>query len=166
MNKLSNKQIVSIIFIVAFTIRLAFAIYSYNKNVMANFRDDLAYMNFAENVIEQGPFVLDIQQLDPSAKVVGPGIAWIMSIVMLIFGHNWLPIFILNVFISSLTCVLIYLFALELFNKKVAIISLIWCVFYISFIKYVPTSGKEIWIIFLFTSVIYLTIKLSGLFSS
>lgn len=159
-NNLSNKQIIFYIFIIAFIIRFIFAYISYKGNVMANFVDDKAYMHYAENVIEQGPLVLDYQKLG-FIHCVGPGLPWLMALMMKIFGKGWFSLFILNAFIGSFTCILVYFLGKEIFNKRVGIWAALWSTIYVLFIKYVATSGKEIWMTFLFTSIVLLIIKLS-----
>ena len=91
--------------------------YMYKNNVVKSFCDDLAYMNFAENVLDQGPLIFDNSQLSKTAKIVGPGLPWIMALVMKFLGKGWLQIFIFNSIVSSLITVLLFFLGEKIFYK-------------------------------------------------
>ncbi len=154
-----DKRIV-LIFLISFIIRAIFAVFSYKSGVMDNFVDDAEYLNLARNFVNQGFFAMDISRMSPVASIVGPGIGWIMATVFLIVGESWLALFLVNAVVSSITSVLIYLIGLQVFSQGVGFWSGIWASCYILFIKYIPTAGKDIWIIFLVTLVVFLVIRL------
>ena len=95
------KRPLFIIFILALSIRITFAILSYNNRVYESFADDIGYYHFALDILNQGPFVLDVNNLrDNRTNYLGPGLPLVLAIIMMIFGGSWLPIFLVNAFIS------------------------------------------------------------------
>ena len=157
----SNKNSLKLILLFGFIIRILYAVYAHSKNIMTSFSDDIGYWDYAKNVISQGPFVMNPAVLDETAKIVGPGIAWIDAIPILLFGQTWLPIFLLNCIVSTFTIYLIYLIAKEItLNDSISVFAAIVSSVYIYFLKYIPTSGKEVWMAFFFTLVFYMILKL------
>ncbi len=156
---LINRHRLLFLILLAILIRSLIGWVAYQKNVMTYFEDDLAYMNFAENILEQGPMVLDTHKLDITAQVVGPGLPWLMAMFKKIFGDGWLMIFLVNAIISSVICILIFLLARIIFDYTVGLWASLWSVIYVLFLKYIPTAGKEIWMTFLFTLVVLFVIK-------
>ncbi|CAN5395788.1 glycosyltransferase family 39 protein [soil metagenome] len=157
----NKKNTLAGILIFGFIIRTVYAIFAFRKNVMATYSDDVGYWDFAKNVISQGFFVMNVDLLEPTAKIVGPGIAWIDAVSILIFGETWLPIFIINCFVSTATIYIIYRITKELTGSEIAsIVSAFMSSIYIYFIKYIPTSGKEVWMAFFFAIVFYMILQL------
>jgi 4-amino-4-deoxy-L-arabinose transferase-like glycosyltransferase len=168
--KLSNKQIVLIIFIVSLTIRLLYGIYIFKIEGTNKFVDDWVYINYAKNIMSQGIFVPDIIKLKEgistptglrggASAFIGPGFPLIVAFVFMFFGENFLPVILLNALISSLLCLLIFYIGRELFNERVAVFASVWSIFYILFIKYTPRILKENWLAFLFPLIIFLFLR-------
>lgn len=156
--KYSTKKILLIIFIVSLVIRLGFGIVMFNMNGVSKFCDDWDYINYANSIIDQGVFVPDLNKLHPGSHVVGPSFPLIIALMFLIFGQNYIPIVILNAIISSLIPILIYFLSKSVFNKKIALFSSIWSIFYVLHIRYIQMVRKEVWLAFLFPLVIFLFI--------
>ena len=155
------KKAVYIIFIIAFASRLLYAIISYHNQVYLKFADDNGYFNYALDIIEQGPWVPDVENLrDNRSNYLAPGLPLILSLPIIIFGKTWLPIFIINALLSALLSVLIFIISNLLFDKRIALISASWSIIYISYIRYVPTGGKELWITLLLLITVLFLIKL------
>ena len=161
-NIIRNKNtVLKLILVLGFIIRLGYALYGFSKNIMATFSDDIGYWDFAKNVLSQGPFVWNVDILDATAKIVGPGIAWIDAIPILIFGQTWLPIFILNCIVSTATIYVIYKISQEVTaSESISLLSAFVASIYIYFIKYIPTSGKEVWMAFFFALVFFMMLRL------
>lgn len=156
----NERNFLITIFIIALIIRVTFSVISYKKNVMQNFSDDKGYMENAEQVISQGPLLLNTKAIDE--WFVGPGLPYIMAGEMLVFGKNWLVIFLFNSLLGALNVILVFQLAKKITGSyPIAVISSIWCSCYILFIKYVPTAGKEPWMIFLFGITVYLILSIS-----
>jgi len=157
MSKLSTRKILALIFIFTIVIRFVFVVFAYKDNQIERYADDKNYLTYAESVLEKGPFVFDNQP--DIVKIVGPVLPWIIAVMILVFGKSWLHVYILNAVIGSITCILIYYLGKEVFNRKVGLFAAWWSAIYILFIKYVPSSGKDIWLIFFFTLYIYIFLK-------
>lgn len=128
-----------------FLIRLTLVLKGYYSNVMSDFSDDLAYMNLAQNMIQQGLFVTDLQQLGIYSSIVGPAIGWLLYLPALIGGGDWLPVFIMVAAATSFIPVLVYLNGLEYFNYRTAVAASLWAMIYIAFYKNIASAGKDLW---------------------
>jgi 4-amino-4-deoxy-L-arabinose transferase-like glycosyltransferase len=150
---MNTKKILIIIFVVSLSVRLFFGIYIFNKEGTAKFSDDWEYINFANNIRQNGIF-------SPyEASLVGPAFPLIISMSFMIFGEVFLPVIILNALVSSFLCILIFSIGRELFNERVGICASLWSIFYVLFIRYTPHVLKENWLAFLFPLVILLIFK-------
>src|SRR6056297_2649975 len=76
----------------ALLVRLIFVVFQFEHDVMANFSDDKLYMLIAEQIMKQGPWVLDTSSIQ--MDVVGYGLPHIMAFLMILFGKSWLTLFI------------------------------------------------------------------------
>lgn len=158
-SKISSTRMAILIFIIAFIVRLIYVLYAYHADVMSDFSDDIGYRIYGHEVLKQGPFVYDQSNFNASAKVIGPGLPWILAIIYATLGENWLTVFIISALISSFTCVLLFHLAGMLFNRQTALIAGLWSVIYVLYIKYTATSGKDVWTPFLFTLAILLLLR-------
>lgn len=156
----SENRIALVLFIFAFFLRVAYSLFAYDNNVMASFSDDNAYKHFGEQVVKQGFFVPDLNALGSYAGVVGPGIGWITGLVFLVFGADWLPLFIVNSLTGAFSCIILYFIGKDLYNRKIAILSAIYLSIYFPIIRFIPTAGKEVWMTFLFLATVLLFLKI------
>lgn len=148
---------ISIILLFALLLRISYAIYQYNNNIMSIFADDIAYWDYAENILKQGIFVPDISLL--KIDVIGPGLPLLMAFSFIIFSKSWLTLFIINSLLNTVTIFIIFLIAKEIYNLKIALISLFISSIYFLYFFYIPRAGKEIYICLIFILIIYLFIK-------
>lgn len=148
-----------IIFISAVLVRLFYVYLSYYPGFYETLSDDIAYMNLAQNILEQGFWLKDLEILGSYSSVVGPGIGWIILPVVAILGNNWLAIFIYVSFGSALIPVFIYKIAQELYANGIALFASLIAIFYVSFIKYTLSTGKDLWMTLLLIVVIYLFVR-------
>lgn len=156
-----KKWLLAIVFC-ALVIRLGFAIYSERSGVIREFKDDLAYMDFAKNVLSQGPAVPHIERFKNStSENLGPGLPWYMAVVMGIFGKKWLPIFIFNALLGAAICLITFYTGKILFNSRVGLFAAGWSMIYAMFINFTPTAGKEILLTLLFSLILLLLAKAS-----
>ncbi len=150
----NEKYSVILIFSLAFVIRATFSVFSYNSDIMTGFVDDLGYMKKAEILLTEGLF----NWQNPDLNM--PGLPFLMALAMSVFGKNWLVVFLVNSFIGAITPVIIFKTGKIVFNWKIGFSAAIWSIFYILFLKYIPTAGKEPWMILLFSLIIYLISRL------
>lgn len=161
-NTTSKTKVIILLFIIALAIRIISASIAYRSNIMAGFGDDIGRMQYALKVLEEGPFVTNIENihaLKPEAKRA-PGLPWIMAVTILFFGNSWLPIFLLNALIGSLTCVLIFLICEEFTTRSNSFLAGLWGAFYVSYIRTTASAGNEVWASFLVVLIIFTIIKL------
>lgn len=133
------------LFVSALVVRLIYITFLYSNDFHNNLSDDIAYMNLADQMIKQGIFVTDLENLGLYSSVVGPGIGWLLIPVILLFGTNWLPVFITTAIISSIIPALIYRLSKLLVSQNAAFLAGTWSVFYMPFVKYTLSAGKDIW---------------------
>lgn len=140
-------------------LRIIYGLNAYNNNVMENFDDDKLYMNYAKEIVNQGFFVWDNSVLIKDHVEVAYGLPWFLSIIISLFGENWLVIFIINALLSTLSCFFLYYFCRHFIDKNISLLAAFISVFYILYIKFVPTSGKEIGLVLLLLSSYILIFK-------
>lgn len=162
--KYSKKSLIIIIFVLAFVLRSGYSLYAYKNNFMENLGDDWGRWQYALNVIAQGPFVTQVEHFYKPEATRGPVLPWIMSILILFFGENWLPIFFLNAFIGSLTCILIFLICEQhIKNRILGLFAGLWAAFHVSFIRYTATAGNEVWVPFFIVLMVFILLSLKKL---
>ena len=149
---INNKKPIFFIFLTALIIRLILGIVSYNKNVMQKFADDMGYYSFAESIIKQGPLVLN-SSFDQLTSIFGPGLPWILSLILLL-GGGWLTIFVINSIIGAINCILIFFLGEMIFDKRLGLLASIWSIIFMSYVRYIPSAGKSIWMTFLMLLII------------
>ena len=157
MLKNDNNYSLLIILLIGLFIRLAYSGVMYANQNYLYFVDDLDYISYARQIIEQGLFVMNTSELP--INHFGPGLPWIMALIIYLFGDGWLPFYIINSIISTIHVYLIFLIARNIYNNRVAILAAAIASIYILFIFHVPEAGKEIWTQFLFTASVYSLIK-------
>lgn len=150
--KIKKEYLLVLILLIALLIRVAFSVYAQRQDFEESFSDDLAYMDLAEQMLDQSLMVRDIHSFEhPAARVVGPGVSLWVALSIIIFGKNWLALFILNSIIGTILCYFIYKLGKRVFNDRIALLAAAWSAFYVLYINYTPTAGKEIWMSLLFT---------------
>ncbi|MGB9696374.1 MAG: ArnT family glycosyltransferase [Ignavibacteria bacterium] len=153
----SEKQLIWTLFLVSLIIRLTFAIVSYYSMGTSNFDDDWVYDNIAREMLKQGVWLPDISHFDWREVAIGPGFPLIIFICYKLFGINYLIPMIANAIASASLTVIIYYTARLVFDKKIAIVSAIWSLFYVYYIRWVPSLLKENWVQFFFAlSILFL----------
>lgn len=145
--------------ILALAIRLLYVFGLYTPDYYLNLSDDLAYMNLAIQLGEQGFWLTNLQQLGTYSSIIGPGIGWFIFPVVSLFHGSWLALFIYTALIGSLIPVVTYKLALLLFDKRIALISGLWASLYFLHIKYTLSAGKDLWMTLLLLTIIYLTVR-------
>jgi len=150
-SKISQRKLIVILFIIVLTIRLIVGLYFYKIEIWRTFADDLAREAYANTILQKG-IIFHLQNYKSAESIFAPGIPVVLALNKLIFGNTWLPVFILNSLISSITCLIIYYISLRFFNSIVSYFAFIWSAFYPNYIRYIGTGGNEPWIVFLFSA--------------
>ncbi len=76
--------------------------------------------------------------------------------IFYIFGHNYLVVRLIQALLSAFICILIYLIAKNIFNKKIGLTSCLISVLYFDFFSYAGILMAETLSLFIFTLLIYL----------
>lgn len=150
----ANKSKVIIVFLIAFLsliLRLgsiaAVSTYQYFLE-----KDSADYDTIALNLVKGRGFALG----DDSSNLIyptsrPPGYPFFLAGIYLLFGHNLLPVWIIQSFIGTFTCVVIFLIANKTFNFSTAVIAFLALSVYPPFIKYQYYGGPT----FILTETLY-----------
>lgn len=157
-SKFPARKIITLFFLLSFLVRISYGLYYYIKYGSSNFSDDWAYIKFAEEMLRQGVFVLDISGLTQTKSGITPFYPFIIYLSFKLFGINFIPLIIINAILSSSITVLIYYIGVYSFNDTVGMLSSAWTILYINFIRWVPSLLKENLVQFLFALLIFLMI--------
>lgn len=155
----SNKQIALALFFAALLLRLAYVGFAYATNAMATFADDLGYFYLAENIVERGKMFYDTD-IHLYAEMLGPGLPWLNATTMLVFGQNWMGLFLVSSLASAFITLFIYKVAVIVADRRTAILAGLWSVFYFFYISFSASAGKEAWMSLFLIVVLYLLLKL------
>lgn len=139
-----------LLFLFAFILRILYSLYS---NFYINFPAHNLYFELAGQIIEQGKIFYETNH--PYYDIVGPMLPWINSLTFLIFGENWLGLFLISSIISAFITVFVFKTALLILDKGSAIFAAFWSGIYPFFIMYSASAGKDIWLSFFFIWMIY-----------
>ena len=147
-------KLVLIFFIISLVLKLGYGVVIYKTETTKSFSDDWDYISYANQIIGQGIWVLDISKL--SLDMIAPGFPLILAILFSIFGENYLVIIILNAILGACITPLIYYAGKNIFNEKVGLFASFWTIPYFLYYRWVPRVLKEMWIFLLFPLIIYL----------
>lgn len=153
--QLPDRRIVLLLLCVTFILRVSYSVYYYYNQPIP--RSNL-YFELAQEIIEQGKVFYDSSH--PYYEVVGPVLPWINAITMLIFGKNYLGLYIITALASALITGVTYKTARLFFDKKTSLFIGVWSAFYLFYFYYTPTPGKDIWMSFFLIYLIYMLFKL------
>lgn len=151
----SDKQIAFTLLLVTFIIRAIYATVYYYINYPP---ESYLYYRIAELILKQGRIFYST--VNEYQNVSGPVLPWLNALTMLIFGKNYLGLYIVSAFGSGLITFFTYKTARLFLDKKISLLIGSWSMFYLFYFFYTPTPGKDIWMSFLLIYLIYLLIDL------
>ena len=151
----SDKQIAFTLLLVTFIIRAIYATVYYYINYPP---ESYLYYRIAELILKQGRIFYST--VNEYQNVSGPVLPWLNALTMLIFGKNYLGLYIVSAFGSGLITFFTYKTARLFLDKKISLLIGSWSMFYLFYFFYTPTPGKDIWMSFLLIFLIYLLIDL------
>jgi len=156
---LQESRIALFLFVISFILRFAYTIFAYFNNVMDSYGDDKGYYQLAKEIVLQGKILYNIN-LHQYAFAIGPGLPWINALTILVFGQNWLGIFLVTSLASALVTLFTYKVALKVMNRPEALLAGVWSCLYLFYFKFAPTCGKDIWMALFMILIIYFLIEL------
>jgi 4-amino-4-deoxy-L-arabinose transferase-like glycosyltransferase len=131
--KFNKTALFITIFLVAFGLRLI-AIFNLPLQYRLPDRDATGYDNLAMSILNTKTFS-DSATGQPTASRV-PLYPFFLASIYYIFGHNYFWARFIQAILYSLLCIVVYLIAEKLFDKKVAFLSSAGCAVYQPFIYY------------------------------
>lgn len=158
--KVDKLLIISVI--VTFILRMLYIVLCSDEEFLSK-GDNLQYLTFADQILNQGFFVTNINvktEIAGNWGILGPGYPLLISVFLIGFGHNYFPIFVLNALLTSLVPIILFFLTKEILKKtSLSFAILIWGIFYINYFKYTPYLLKESLVYFLLPLTILLLIK-------
>ncbi|MFP4024606.1 MAG: ArnT family glycosyltransferase [Thiohalospira sp.] len=151
----NDRKIAFILFFIALILRTGYAIFSYfNFPLM----ETNLYYELAQEIIQQGKIFYD--KVNSYYEISGPVIPWLNALTMLVFGKNYLGLYIVTALGSALIVLFIYKTARLFLDKKTSLFAGVWAMFYLFYFYYISSPGKDIWMAFFMIFLLYLLIKL------
>lgn len=149
-----GNKVALFLFLIGVVIRLSYVVYAYNNDIMDGFKDDKYYYHMAIEMSEQGKLFYTTD--DPAYDIVGPGLVWINGLTIIMFGDNWLGIFIISAIASGLIVFFTYKTARLILDEDSALLAGIWSCVYLFYIMFSARAGKDIWMSTLMIVLLYL----------
>lgn len=150
LNNTNDKKIALNLLLITFVLRAIYGIIYYYINYPP---ESYLYYRVAELILEQGKIFYNT--INDYQNVVGPVLPWLNAFTMLIFGQNYLGLYIVSALGSSLVTFYTYKTARLFLNKKISLFIGIWSTFYLFYYYVVPSPGKDIWMSFFTIFLIY-----------
>lgn len=166
-NIFKKRKYLIYIFFLSLVIRLSFVFISNNYYpIKWDSSDSKVYMSFALAFTDQGITVPDVNKTymydsKPLISVwdfVPPLYPLIISIFLSMTDNPIFYLYIFQALLSSFIPLIFYLLVSKIFSEKLSILFSIWAIVYYPYITYTNVLMKEIFIFFLFLSVIYLVV--------
>lgn len=146
-----EKKILFPLLGVAFLLRLIFIIETTGTPFVSNlFSDSRIYMDYASLMVDSGDWIGN------EPFFMAPVYPYMLALLKLIFGDSTYIVRLLQVLISTISILFIYLSAKNYFNKNVAFIAATIATFYDSYIFYSGIIFSETLQIFVFAVLIYM----------
>jgi len=146
----NEKKIVFSLFIISFIIRLLYIFEIQGEPFVEHlFSDPLIYDNWGWQLADKGGWI------GSDVFFMAPLYPYFLGFIYLVFGHSILIVQLVQVLVSSLSVVFIYLIGRNFHSKEVGIISAVIAVFYSTFIFYTAAILSETLQVFVLTVLIY-----------
>lgn len=154
--KNNETKLLILLFIVTLFLRSLYVYIDYTNNNTTKWCDDWEYLLMGVSIFEGDwePTLPRGEQMQ-----VAPLLPVIVAYSFKVFGITYIPIFILNIVLTSLLIPLLYMIGKEVFSRKIGLFLAIWGILYVDFYKYSPNILKESIVFFLLPLTIYFLIK-------
>jgi len=145
--KLSEKRVIWIIFTLALTLHLAFAIMEFERSGTSHWADSWEYWDIGRQFADGNWYPSRIIGTGESFVVVAPMLPILVAGGILIFGTSFWPIIILNALAAAAMVVVFYLLGRELFSKTTGYLAAGLSMLDVTFYRYITQVLKEPWYI-------------------
>lgn len=142
-------------FVITLILRVLYSLFAY---FFQSLPETNLYYELAQDIIDQGKILYDTSH--PYYEFPGPGIIWINALTMLLFGKNYLGLYLVTSIVSALITLYTFKLSRLIVDKTTAFIIGLWSTFYIFNFFYTPTPGKDIWMAFFMVYLLYLFCQL------
>jgi 4-amino-4-deoxy-L-arabinose transferase-like glycosyltransferase len=153
--KLPDGKIAAFLFITALIVRALYALFFYFSQPIP---ETNLYYELAQDIIAQGRMFYDTSH--PYYEFPGPGLPWLNALTMLLFGKNYLGLYLVTALGSALITFFTFKTARLFLDKTTSLLIGIWSAFYLFYFYYTPSPGKDIWMAFFMICLIYQLLKL------
>lgn len=152
----NKKRILTAMFLLTLGLRTFVLIYNYDKSGRINWSDDWYYLSTGEQIASGN--------WNPSTEgrahmMVAPVIPLLVALFKVIFNDPVIPLFILNIILTSLTVIILFLFGRELYNETTGFFAAVWGILFTDHFKYLPHILKEPLLYFLLPLTLLLLIR-------
>lgn len=151
----SDRKIALFLFACAFLLRSLYAILIYFTQPLPATN---AYYEIAEIILEQKSFFYFTG--NSYYESAGPLLPWLNALTMLVFGKNYLGLYLVTALGAALITYFTYKLARLVVDKQVSIIAGTWSTLYLFYFYYTPAPGKDIWMAFFMVFLLYSFAKL------
>lgn len=152
---LTDRKIGIILFLLTFLLRVGYSLIIY---IHQNIPGSNAYINIAREIISQGKIFYDTSH--PYYDAAAPLLPWINAVTLLIFGDNYLGLYLITSLVSALVTLFTFKAASLFLKRQTAILAGLWSMLYLFYFFFTPTAGKDIWMSFFMIYLIYMLMKL------
>lgn len=149
-DRLPDGNAALFLFLAAFVLRVIYAIAFYFTQPVP---ETNLYYELAQEIIAQGKILYETS--DPYYEFPGPVIPWLNALTMLIFGKNYLGLYLVSAIGSALITFYTYKTARLFLDKAASLFAGVWSTFYFFYFHFTPSPGKDIWMAFFMIFLIY-----------
>ncbi|PKP39118.1 MAG: hypothetical protein CVT98_03215, partial [Bacteroidetes bacterium HGW-Bacteroidetes-15] len=148
--RIPGSKLAIFFFMVTLVLRVGYSLFAY---YFQSLPETNLYYELAQDVIKQGKILYDTSH--PYYEFPGPVIIWINALTMLVFGTNYLGLYLVTSLVSALITLYTFKFSLLFVDKITSFFIGLWSIFYIFYFFYTPTPGKDIWMAFFMIFLLY-----------
>lgn len=153
----NEKRILLIMIVFTMLLRFFHVYLTYSHYGKTKWSDDYEYLYFGEQ-IALGNWNADWPGHLPFMQV-GPALPSVIAGAIKVFHNPVWPVYIYNIFLTSLVVGVLFYIGKLVFNSKVAWLLAFWGIFYVDYFKYNPHLLKEATTYLFFPMSIYLLFK-------
>ncbi len=139
----SDNQMASYLFFITLFSRIVYALIFYFTHPIPSTN---AYYEIANIILEQKKFFYYTGS--PYYESAGPFLPMLNALTMLIFGKNYLGLYLVTALASALVTFFTYKTARFFLDKPLSVVIGLWSAFYFFYFYFTPSPGKDTWMAF------------------
>ncbi len=159
-NKVPDKYLFVVLFIIALCISSSFMIYSVHKGIEIS-SDNRYYFNLGKEFFEHGITNAYSKSMPDAGLIyVGPLEPLIIGLLIKLFGASWLPIRIFNLLVFSFIPLFIFKISIILKQRLPGLLSALAIIVYIPLLRSTLQAGKDLYMVLFLVIFVFLLLKL------